>query len=266
MSQAPPFEGDRKSRDKTSPPKNKGDTVVGRVTRRLRAQALATPAGALIGSEDQLLASYGVSRATLRKAAALVRQEQLIQVRPGIGGGYYARRPEVDGVAHIAAIYLQSKRATVEEIIKAIEPLHCEMGMLAAQNRNPETMQLWRAFQERDAQASAAGGYRDFLRLSREFGQILGIACQNSVLDLFVATLHEVCGFFGPEEDIFRDRPNRVREYWSRRQTHVAAIIDGDVELTSFAARRCARLITNWMVEDMAVSPSEFAPLYRLLG
>jgi len=77
---------------------------------------------------------------------------------------------------------------------------------------------------------------------------------------------HEVCGFFGPEEDIFRDRPNRVREYWSRRQTHVAAIIDGDVELTSFAARRCARLITNWMVEDMAVSPSEFAPLYRLLG
>jgi len=232
--------------------KQKGTTIISWVVRRLREHALATPPGQMIGSEDQLVAAYGVSRPTLRQAAALVSQEQLLFVRRGVGGGYFARRPEANGVAHIAAIYLQSQHTTLEEIIKAIEPLKAEMGTLAAQNRDPKITEMWRDFQDREAKVAHGGGYRDFLKFEREFGQIIGIACKNTVLDLFVATLYEFCGFLGPEEDVFRDRPERVREYWTRRQLWVTAIVDGDGELAAFTGRRCARLITTWMVEDMA--------------
>ena len=218
--------------------------------RRLREQSLAAQPGQLIGRENELLASLGVSQATLRKAAALVSQEQLIRVRRGIGGGYFARRPDATAVAHIAAIYLQSRRTGLEEILLALEPLTSEMGALAAQNRDPQILQEWRDFQDRDSKVFAGGAYRDFLKTEREFSQILGLASGNHVLNLFASILFEFCGFLGPDEDIFRDRPDRVQEYWGRRRLWVAAIIDGDADLTSFAARRCTRSITTWMVEE----------------
>ena len=231
---------------------------------RLREHALSTPAGELIGSEDDLVASYNVSRPTLRQAAALVSQEQLVLVRRGVGGGYFARRPEASGVAHMAAIYLQSRRTTLEEIIKAIEPIKAEMGMLAAANHDPDIVELWRQFQQRDRDAEAKGGYREFLKSEVEFGRLLGAACRNRVLELFVATLYEFCGFLGPEEDVYRDEPERVHAYWVRRQAQVAAIIEGDAEVASLTARRCARMVTDWMVEDMnkhsARKPAQLMP------
>lgn len=224
-------------------------TTVGKVIRRLRAHALSTPPGELIGSEDQLVATYGVSRPTLRQAAALVGQEQLLMVRRGVGGGYFARRPESNAVAHMAAIYLQARHTTLEEIIKAIEPINVEMATLAAQNRDPEVLNQWREFQSRDQEQERQGGYMEFLRSEREYGRIISIACKNKVLDLFVMTLYDFCASLR-QEDVYRDHPERVKEYWGRRNMLMAAIIDGDAEVAPLAARRCARLVTEWMVED----------------
>ena len=58
-----------------------GTGALSRTIRRLRKQALETPPGELIGSETELLGVYEVSRPTLRQAAALLSQEQLIMVR-----------------------------------------------------------------------------------------------------------------------------------------------------------------------------------------
>jgi len=246
--------------------RTKGTGALSRTIRRLREQALETPPGELIGSETELVGIYEVSRPTLRQAAALLSQEQLVTVRRGVGGGYFARRPQAGAVAHISAIYLQSRHTTLEEILKAIEPIKAEMAVLAAQNRSPEQLEQWRAFQQRDTELERTGDYREFLKSEREFSRILGPACGNRVLDLFVATLYEFCSFLGPEEDVYRDRPDRVHEYWSRRELLVAAIIDGDAELAAFSARRCARMVTMWMVEDIADHRAgKPAPLARLL-
>jgi DNA-binding FadR family transcriptional regulator len=198
------------------------------------------------------VATYGVSRPTLRQAAALVGQEQLLSVRRGVGGGYFARRPDTQAVAHMAAIYLQARQTTLEEIIKAIEPIKIEMAALATANRDPALIAQWRAFQARDRERALAGGYREFLKSERELSLLLGAACCNRVLELFVITLYDFCASIRPEEDVYRDHPERVREYWSRRLTLVDAIIDGDAEVAALSARRCARMITEWMVEDVS--------------
>jgi DNA-binding FadR family transcriptional regulator len=202
----------------------------------------------------------------LRKAAALVRQEQLIEVRAGIGGGYFARRPGIDSVAHVAAVYLQTRRVTLEEIVRAIGPLWCEMGLLAAENRAPEILQRWSDFQERDARAAHGGCYDDFLDHEREFSQMLGVACQNSALELFIATLHEFSGLLSPECQILRDHPDRLREYWSCRRRWVAAILDGDVGSASHAGRHCTHLITTGLVEDREEPQQQQADRVRIAG
>jgi GntR family transcriptional regulator, transcriptional repressor for pyruvate dehydrogenase complex len=231
--------------------KRTGMTAVGKVVRRLREHALSTEPGELIGSEDQLVATYGVSRPTLRQAAALVGQEQLLVVRRGVGGGYFARRPDTDAVAHMAAIYLQARNTTLVEIIKAVEPIKTEMASLAARNRDPKIIEDWREFQARDREAERVGGYREFLKSEREFGRVIGEACQNRVLELFLKTLYDFCASIRREEDVYRDHPDRVHEYWSRRQMLVQAIIDGDPEVAHLTGRRCAKMVTDWMVEDV---------------
>jgi len=240
-----------------------GTSVVGRVMLRLRQEALATPPGQLIGPEDQLMASYSVSRGTLRKAAAMVREEQLIHVRRGMGGGYFARRPAVDAVARIAAIYLRSKHTTLDEIVGAIEPLQCEMTLLAAQNRDPRLLETWREFHTRDLKATANSEYHEFLESEREFRQLLGAASRNIVLELFVAILYDFCSFLLPSENIFRDRTDRVQEYWSLRQLQVASIIEADFELASITARRCSQLLAAWAADHFDASKAEqIAPLH----
>jgi len=52
---------------------------------------LAAKEGALIGSEESLIADLGVSRSTLRQAARLLEREGLLRVKRGINGGYYGQ-------------------------------------------------------------------------------------------------------------------------------------------------------------------------------
>ena len=85
----------------------------------LREESLQCAEGELIGSEDDLLARHKVSRPTLRQAAALVASEQLLQVRRGVGGGYIARRPTGRAVTHMAAIFLRSRGASLDEISRS---------------------------------------------------------------------------------------------------------------------------------------------------
>src|SRR5437899_1878308 len=101
-------------------------SAVRRVARALRTEVLKCEDGQLIGSEEDLVERYKVSRPTLRQAVALVAEEQLLTVKRGVGGGYFARRPDAKAVVHMTAIYLHSRSAKVEEIIRALEPIRIE--------------------------------------------------------------------------------------------------------------------------------------------
>jgi GntR family transcriptional regulator, transcriptional repressor for pyruvate dehydrogenase complex len=77
----------------------------------------------LLGSEDRLCEELGVSTPTLRQAARLLEQEQLLTIKRGVAGGYYTRRPGAKAVAHMAAIYLRTHGASIVDMYEVSKPL-----------------------------------------------------------------------------------------------------------------------------------------------
>jgi len=218
----------------------------------LRAKALATPDGDSIGSEENLIDEFKVSRPTFRSGAAIVSQEQLLTVRRGPGGGYFATRPNPNGVSHSAAIYLQSQRTKLEEVLLAIEPITVEMAILAAENKDSEIAADWVSFRETEEQYIDGTDYIAFLRSLRQYGQLLGRSCNNKVLELFLSTLYEFCAMVTPDADLYRDRPDRIKALCNARARIIDAIIEGDKEIAAVLTRRTTRMNVSWMVEDIS--------------
>jgi DNA-binding FadR family transcriptional regulator len=233
----------------------------------LRENSLRCAEGELIGSEGELIARLRVSRPTLRQAAALVAQEQLLQVRRGVGGGYLARRPTGRAVAHMAAIFLSTRDASLDEISESITPLRAELVRLAASNLDDTSRQAFRGFLQREAGAIAeGGGFRAFAKSERDFSEILGAASRNIVLSLFLNILNDLAARIRPEKDVFRGRPERISVYRERRARLTETILAGDSSVAVLLSHRISDLIQAWWAEDGQRAHPAPAELRHLTG
>ena len=220
----------------------------------LRRDAIDRDDGELLGAEEDLIRRYGVSRPTLRQAAALVAQENLLRVKRGVGGGYFASRPDSRAVAHMAAVYLRTRHTTVTEVVRAVEPIRIELAKLAATGENEAAREEMRQFLAREREIDNDQlRYRDFLRSEREFGRILGEMSGNKVISLFLLILYDFSGMLGRNEDIYINKPHRVGEYREKRNRLAEALLEGDPELAVVAAKRCAMNASEWLLEDLGI-------------
>lgn len=89
----------------------------------LRERILSSPQGAFLGSEAILLAEYEISRPTFRQVARVLEQEELLVVRRGVGGGYYARHPSLELVGTASRNYLRSHHVTIADVFEVLGPL-----------------------------------------------------------------------------------------------------------------------------------------------
>ncbi len=231
---------------------NKPASAVLKAVNALRQLVVERKDGELLGSEEELLNYLGVSRPTLRQAAALVAQEHWLRVKRGVGGGYFASRPNTRAVAHMAASYLQAHHATVEEIIRAVYPIRIALAQLAARNRAPEPLNGLRLFLERENKRETEGlGYRDFLASEREFGTLLGNAGGNKLLALFFSISYDLASRVRNREDIYMHRPDRVQAYRKMRNRLISAILEGDEQLAALEAERTTGTVIEWLLEDL---------------
>lgn len=232
---------------------SKRRSTVRAVADALRLDVIDRAHGDLVGSEDDLIERYGVSRPTLRQAAALISQEQLLEVRRGVGGGYFACRPNSRAVAHVAAVYLRSRRTRLVEILQAVQPIRVELAKLAARSRNQEARQRLRQFLEHEQRVDEAQiRYKDFVRAEREFGRLLGELSGNHVIALFFEILYDFSSMLRGTDDLYHDHPERVIETRSKRNRLAAAILEGDEEIAVVAAKRCSLGVVEEMIAGMA--------------
>ena len=82
------------------------------------------PVGEVLGSEAELVAKYGVSRAVFREAVRIVEHHNVARMRRGPGGGLVVTAPGLEAVQRPAALYLahaKTKVADVQALRRAIE-------------------------------------------------------------------------------------------------------------------------------------------------
>lgn len=118
---------------KENPSKQSGSREA---VKQLRKHVLAYKDGDYLGSEDDLLALTAVSRPTLRQAMRVLEYEQLVTVRRGLNGGYYARRPSLDSVSSAAARYLIDRDTSLWDFMRVAEVLNLEVCRQASLSNN----------------------------------------------------------------------------------------------------------------------------------
>jgi len=181
----------------------------------------------------------------------VLSQEGLLEARRGARGGFFAKRPDATAITHNTSIYLRTQGTKVEEIMHAIEPLRVDMTVLAAANRDPRQLDEWIAFRERDRALRESGRYHDFDIAEIEFRRLLGVACRNRVLNLFMNTLHSLGDWDGMSDKLLADKPERYLVFWKQRAAALDAIIEGDTLLAGIGMRRALRLLNTWTLDDL---------------
>src|SRR3954464_6136386 len=89
--------------------------------------------GESLGHEPDLIERFGVSRPSLREALRILEAEGLITVVRGVLGGVVVNRPDHRMAARTAAIVLQARNVSLEDVFEAltiIEP--SAVGLVAS--------------------------------------------------------------------------------------------------------------------------------------
>lgn len=143
------------------------------------------PVGALIGSEEQLMARFGVGRGVLREAIKLAEHRQFARMRRGHNGGLVVAEPSFDAVNESLAIYFEFSKIGLDEIFGARKVLEQFSAALAASSLDDEhVLTLRQAIDEEagsDSDAACAAAF--------DFHVTVAEATKNVALLLFVQAL-----------------------------------------------------------------------------
>jgi GntR family transcriptional regulator, transcriptional repressor for pyruvate dehydrogenase complex len=235
-------------------PLRKKESAVASAAAQLRNISMEKDDGEFIGSEEDLISILQVSRPTLRQASAQVVQENLISVRRGVGGGYFACVPDSMTVSRMAAIYLQSRTMHFSDILQVIKPLRIEIAGLAARNNSKAGREKLVSFideEEADLADASKQTYRRFVASELEFGRIIAKLSGNAVLNLFLNIVYDLTPMMRRDEDVWVNHPERVEAYRRQRIKTAKAILEGDDEIARLSSSRCSGLIVEWLKLDM---------------
>jgi DNA-binding FadR family transcriptional regulator len=210
----------------------KGAEAVARnITQTVVAQNLQP--GDLVGTEPELIAREGVSRALLREAVRLLEYHHIARMRRGPGGGLFVMAPGADAVTETAAIYLARHGMHVAELAELRTRVEVALAGLAAQRIDAEGSALLRQALGREGNATGA----ERVESVHDLHVAVAASAHNCVLELValvlirLSALHQGEGLAG----------RRLRNSADVFRTHegiAAAIESGDRELARRRMRR----------------------------
>jgi DNA-binding FadR family transcriptional regulator len=190
--------------------------------------ALGWPEGAVIGSEPELLARYGVSRAVFREAVRLVEHQQVARMRRGPGGGLVVTAPTLESVVDPVAVYLFYADTRVGQVSEARMALEETVAVLAPGRLSEQDIGVLRELAERER-----GG---LVSDHRELHTVLAAITKNPALEVFVSLLNRLTSLYFPPAA-------RVAKETLAESTHahvaiIEAVLAGNEGLTRHRMRR----------------------------
>ena len=212
---------------------------------RLRSIVLETQEDSLLGSEEELIAKLGVSRATVRQVARLLEREGLLRVRRGINGGYFAGRPNLHTVETTVSAYLEMVHTEAEDVTAIASVLWVEILRRAARTKTAKSKALAEKYLERVKDLHLGASFNDVLLIEQESRQAIFELVNTPYIELI---FHINTAFaqrrFAPtaERDNTEAHREFVRAWRSAKILEFESIAEGDPELAMMAARRARKV------------------------
>lgn len=199
------------------------------LARRIEAEIVAQgwPVGLLLGTEQELLALYGVSRPVLREAVRLLEHHMVAESRRGAGGGLRVTAPNPSAVTETAALYLDYVGVRASEMYSTRAVLEVRCIELATEHLTEDGIGKLR---ELAARLRAAEVQR-LPELDHQVEMAIAELTGDRVLTLFVSVLLQLAHQHRAplEERLVR---REQQEEWRDHQIGLAeAVIEGDAPL-----------------------------------
>ena len=218
---------------------------------QLRKKALAVEEGNFLGSEEDLMEALGVSRPTFRQVARLLAHEQVLTIKRGVGGGFFARRPTLSTVSRAVAAYLNSRQTSLQQVLEAAQGVF-RMGveLAVASDDQAARTRLARLREKLVAEDGRRPSARQLLALESELESILGALSGNPAIELCLTMFNQ----FGAEQSttkLYANQPKRMQA-WNRASIAcVDAVLEKDQQAARDRFAERSELLKQWIAAEL---------------
>ncbi len=215
------------------------------VASALRDQILsgALRDGGALPKQEELLAEFNVSLPSLREALSILETEGLLTVQRGNVGGAIVHAPTPEQTAYTAALVLQSRRVTLDDVVTALRRLDPLCAALCAERKDRRRTVVPALRKTVEESAELIDEPERYARLARIFHEQLVSNCGNESLLLMVGALDWIWGAHDDQLAIRSAQLGPAVERRSREtslahhQNILDAIVSGDARAAEAAAR-----------------------------
>jgi len=208
------------------------ETVARHITQTIVAEDLQP--GDLVGTEPELIAREGVSRALLREAVRLLEHHHVARMRRGPGGGLFVLAPSADAVTEVAAIFLARRGMRLDELAEMRTGVEVAITDLAAERIDEAGIAGLHDALTREENGTDA----ERVEAVHDLHAVVAAAARNRVLNLVALVLIRLSSLHQFE----RLAPKMQRQIQAevlRTHTGIAeAVAAGDRELARHRMRR----------------------------
>ncbi len=229
----------------------KPSSTADRVASILRERILTTPEETYLGSEADLAGEIGVSLPTLRQASRMLEYEQLLRIKPGKGGGYFTRRPNIETAIKSASQYLSSFDVNdrmmfmnaADPIMKTVlsEAVNCEDKNLIAH------LETFVAEQRKSAKNPLPPN--ESFKVSLDLMNLFGKMSDNILLELFARILWNEISTIRAVGN-FDDSPDIIKTNHRTRLRVAEAVLERDGDKAVKAWEKRSKFLRSWPKKD----------------
>lgn len=199
------------------------------------------PVGKVLGSEAEMIAKYGVSRAVFREAMRIVDHHGVAEMRRGPGGGLVVVEPNLDAVVRSVSLNLDFLNIEGNHIGEARQAVELACVQAATMHLDDEGRQRIREFLEGEEERIIHGREQprpgdDFA--TNDFHLLIAELTKNPAMTLFVQILGRISQRHSGPADSLEDVAAEIHSVHAKI---AEAIMDGDVKT---AKRRMMRHLT----------------------
>jgi DNA-binding FadR family transcriptional regulator len=222
---------------------------------QLRSTALSSKEGALLGNEDSLIKSLGVSRSTIRQVARLLEREGLLRVKRGSSGGYFAGRPDVHTVETAVSAYLEHVHTSLEDVTSTAAVLWIQVIRRAAMLKSKRSIQLSHEYLRKVTELDGGASFMEVSLLETEHRKALFTLTSS----FYTALIFDISVAFARRNypaAVAEDAPGHrefVKQWRNTKVLELESIANGDPELATIAAQY-ARKVWHRRLSPRAVT------------